>query len=432
MSALKLYVFAFLAFTSVGVTLMIPTYLGLWMLTLSLWILLVAANVTTVIYAFINIFLAVTFDYYLRWQDSTMLFYRGGGASLEQLGLVTTIILLLFYAMDRSRISHINTHAHVPELNLRFSRLAGWVSSFALMACSFYVITSTGTILEQQFDLNEIGRYAFLEYAALLILVSLFSTERGSHARFFFIASAAAYTLVLLLASYRMASTVSGLALFLGLMSGKSIAKYKIIGFFVIGFFSMAFVGLLRGDHTNINLLAMIGYKQMGSFGYVLDNTFTGVIETSLIYTSFSQHIPFAQKVGYFFAIIAPLPSSLLPGSLDYHSAAKAYHQTRVPGGGIIAGYVLFTDYLLIVPLLWFFARSQTIKLRIRKTMRRQHNSLQHLLFAILMITIMRWSLYGVYVLFKFLGIMFVLLFLDAIYSSLTSRRSRRVTIGRI
>ena len=432
MSAGKLYVFAFLAFTSVAVTLMIPIYLGLWMLILSVWIVLVAANITTVLYAFIHIFLAFTFDYYLRWDDSTMLFYRSGGASVEQLGLLTTIILLLFYTMDCSRISRINTHAHVPELNLRFSRFAGWFSSFALMGCSFYVITSTGTILQQQFDLNEIGRYAILEYVALLILVSLFSREKGPHARFFLIATAAIYTLVLVLASYRMASTVSGLALFLGLMSGKSVAKYKILGIFVIGFFSMTVVGLWRGNQTDINLLAMIGYKQLGSFGYVLDSTFSGVIETSLIYTSFSQQVPIAQKVGYFFAIIAPMPSSLLPETLDYHSLAKAYHQTRVPGGGIIAGYVLFTEYLLIFPLLWFFASSQTIKLRIGETMRPQHNSLQHVLFAILMITIMRWSLYGVYVLFKFLGIMLVLLFLDAVYSSLTSRRSRRVAIGRI
>lgn len=432
LSALKLSIFAFLAFTSVGVTLVIPMYLGLWMLTLSLWIILVAANITTVIYAFIHIFLGIAFDYYLRWEGSTPLFYRDGGASFEQLGLLTTIILLLFFSMDCSRISQINTRAHIPELNIRFSRLAGWVSSFALMGCSFYVITSTGTILSQEFDVNDIGRYAILEYFALLILVSLFSRERGRHARFFFIASAAVYTFVLVIASYRMASTVSGLALFLGLMSGKSIAKYKIVGIFVIVFFSMAVVGLLRASNMEINLLALIGYKQLGSFGYVLDSTFTGVIETSLIYTSFSQQIPIAQKVGYLFAIIAPLPSSLLPESLDYHSVAKAYHQTRVPGGGIVAGYVLFTEYLLIFPLLWFFARSQTIKLRIGQRMRPQHNSLQHVLFAILMITIMRWSLYGVYVLFKFLGIMLVLLFLDAVYSSLTSRRSRRVKAGGI
>jgi hypothetical protein len=431
MNSLKLYLFAVLALASVFVAVYTPTFIGIWMLLLSIWIAFVAANITTVLYAFINGFLAVSFDYYLRWENAPMLFYRGYGASPEQLGLLTTIILLIFYTLDRSSASRVNLYAYVPELNLLFSHLSGWVASFILLGGSFYVVTVSGTIFQKHFDLNEIGRYAFLEYLSLLILVTQFSRERRRKARFFFSAIAVFYTFALVLASYRMAATLSALALLLGLMSGKRIAKYKILGVIAISFLAMGIVGLLRHGQMEFGLLSLLGYKHLGSFGFVLDSTFTGVIETSLIYTSYSESLSLSQTIGNFLAIIAPVPSSMLPDSLNYHGAAKAFHQTRVPGGGIVAGYVLFTKYLLMIPLMWFFVLSQTIKLQIEQSARLQHNSIQHVLFAILMITMMRWSLYGVYVLFKFMGIFFLVLLVDAGFRSLAGRRPKISVTGK-
>ncbi|MEQ5829013.1 hypothetical protein J3456_16845 [Sulfitobacter sp. NFXS29] len=415
--------FTFLVILSIVVALVFPSLLGLWLLILSAWIALVAANITTVLYAFINIFLAFTFDYYLRWENTLTLFYRGDGASMEHLCLLTTLVLLVFYVLESSRAFRLNLYAHIPELNLRFSRLSGWVATCTLMAGGIYVSVTSGTVFQQQFDLDEIGRYAFLEYLSLLIIVALFSQERGRTARMLFVASAIFYTLCLVLASYRMAGTLSALAIFLGLMSGRKVAKYNIVGIILVGFVAMAGIGILRTGIMEVNLLSLLGYKYLGSYGNVLDSTFTGVIETSLIYSSYSLSLSFTQVLGNFIAIIAPFPSSFMPDSLNYHAMAKAYHQTRVPGGGVVAGYLLFTDYLLAIPLLWFFAVTQPIRLRIGREARPRHNSPHHLMYAILMITMMRWSLYGVYVLFKFVGIFLFIFLVDATVRNFFGRR---------
>ena len=175
----------------------------------------------------------------------------------------------------------------------------------------------------------------------------------------------------------------------------------------------------MRSGSAGFDLANILGYKFLPVYGFVLDNTFTGVIETSLIYSAYAEQFSFADKLKYWLAIIIPAPSSILPPDFNYHAAAKLYHSTRVPGGGITAGYVIFTGYLLAPVLLAYL---QLALFRTPQVLS-ERSLIKSILFVVVLITLMRWSLYGAYALFKFAGIFLLLCGVNRLLDSVQQRR---------
>jgi hypothetical protein len=153
-----------------------------------------------------------------------------------------------------------------------------------------------------------------------------------------------------------------------------------------------------------------LGAKDIGSNINVLDNTFSGVIETSLMYTSFSHSLEsIAEKVSVGISLLNPFPKFLLPEAHQFHALAKYYHGGRVPGGGIFAGYMIFGGYLVALPYLLAVKCASSCLSGALISFNDKYRDLVFLLSAALFIAIPRIMLYDPSALWRFLLLLFVL-----------------------
>jgi hypothetical protein len=133
-----------------------------------------------------------------------------------------------------------------------------------------------------------------------------------------------------------------------------------------------------------------------------LDNTFTGVIETGLIYTEIAANSNSAQIFKHLIGMIAPLPNTFIPD--EYIYSVSAIRDYIMPGGGIFAAFSIYFSYSLSVIYLTVihFAKE-----------RAQHSVYFGILLLIITATSARWWLYGPFVIFKYFGI-FLLIYISS------------------
>jgi hypothetical protein len=258
-----------------------------------------------------------------------------------------------------------------------------------------------------------------LEYVGLLIVFAIQSSRRmsKSHGNIAY-AAAIFFTLVCLLTSYRMVAIVCSFGIFSMYYSGREIKKRNLVSLWALTYVALTYISYWRIGHFDVTLQNIFGYHNGR-----MDNTFTGVIETALIYTEIGRYQDFFQKMNHMIGALLPVPNTFIPKDMIYLVSAKERY--GFPGGGALAGFFIYFNYLYAVPYMVY------IWIAYRYSDRGGIASGMHL---ILFITLMRWWLYGPYVIFKFLGIFLLLMLINffamKIDSLAYSRTDARARIG--
>lgn len=375
-----------------------PSLMGLYILLISFYYMATCKSLLVLILCFFNISCGFAFDYYLRVNYAVYGFYRGDGITIELLAFVFTFFFLclafLDSLMDSERKKGVIVNAKMPS----FSKLFYFPCLVLILWCIVFLFFNSGNIFSANFDLDELQKYSFLEYFAIVVYVFLSSAKTYFLKRVsYFIVFV--FILFLLLASYRMVGIVVILSVFFFIYNGRYVSRKLMFWMWLLGYAIFGLINLLRAD-SEITFNLFLGYKD---FGY-LDNTFTGVIETSLIYSYVSE-----VKGGYkvfleFLGTIAPLPSSLLPNEMVYFDKLDTQYPVRIPGGGMVSGFIVYFSYAFFPVLLIY------LYLALNKG---NKSYLYGMLAYISLITVSRWYLYGAYSLFKFVGVLSVFYFIN-------------------
>ena len=214
---------------TLALSFVIPSYLGLWLVAVSVWSIAVAISFPTILFGTVAVFLGLTFDYYLRWGEGFTIFYQGGGSSFVELCALTVMVTLWIAACDGGSPQVPKSRFGLPRLGFRFNRFLGWLSIGLVFFAILYLLLIADKFYNRSFDVNEIGRHAVLEYTAILLLIAIVSRKRRDTVWHVFVIVGMCYAILLVVASYRMASTIALLTLFLCVFEGKSIKKMDFI-----------------------------------------------------------------------------------------------------------------------------------------------------------------------------------------------------------
>lgn len=354
-----------------------------------------------------NILLGVAFDYYLRVSPNEFTSYYGHGSSVahgssvEYLCLLSIAIYLTINIISENRPFKPSSSVTIHARQLEFASVIYYPSLLAIIFCSLFILKTEQALLGKNFDIQELVRYPFLEYSGILVLFAIGAAKKNKSKELAAYGAAFILVLVCLATSYRMSAIVIGLSIVFSRYIGKEIKKSNLALIGIPIYISLMAIGYFRQGVTDITFSLLLGYVN-GK----LDNTFTGVIETALIYTSVSQQQDLTQNLIHLIGVIAPLPSSLLPDSTSYASNIYNTYRAKVPGGGLLAGFFIYFNYLLAIPVLSFlyFAIRNSTK-----------STACSIMFFICFTCVSRWWLYGPYVLFKFSGIFAFIYLLNAI-----------------
>jgi hypothetical protein len=285
--------------------------------------------------------------------------------------------------------------ARLPE----FSSLLYYPFLISIIGCSLFILKNESTILTSSFDLRELVKYPFLEYFGIIVLFAIGSAKKSKTKELAVYGAALFLVLVCLATSYRMVAIVIGLSIFFAKYQNSPINKSLMI-FLGVFFYSMLMViSYVRLGANSLEPSRLLGYVDGR-----LDNTFSGVIETALMYTSVSHNQPLSQNIMHFIGTILPLPSSLLPDSMSYVLNIFKVHPGKIPGGGLLAGFFIYFNYMLVIPVFAFLFFSLKY---------RNKNALFGSMYFICFICVSRWWLYGPFVFFKFSGIFFLVYLLN-------------------
>nr|WP_313124295.1 hypothetical protein [Stenotrophomonas geniculata] len=352
----------------------------------------------TIVYlflSFINFSLSIAFDNFLR-VDPVFYFYDGTGVSVGYLCLISTLLYCAIGMMDMTR----RGSGRGLLVDFKFPEVSAgifWPFAFVILGIAGFVFQSESFVLSTKYDAYELQKYPFLEYVGLLIAFMLQAARGSRLRRTFGLCVALIYIAVCLATSYRMVAIICSLATFMVICNGRKVGKPLLVGCWL-----GAYVGLTYISYWRIGIFDV---SMENIFGYVdgrMDNTFTGVIETALIYTSIARSQGVIENIGYLVGALLPVPNSLIPDSMLY--IVDAMQRSKFPGGGALAGFVIYFRYLYVVPYLWF----------IYIAFKRSHlGGIASGMYLILFITVTRWWLYGPYVIFKFLGVLLLIMMVN-------------------
>lgn len=391
--------------------------LGVLTVALSIFFIIKTRNFLIFVLSAYNIMTGLAFDYYLRVRPHAFDFYYGNGSSVEFLCIlsIACYIVIAYMGDDKENgfTKSMTIQAKLPE----FSSLLYYPFLLSIVGCSLFILKNESTILTNSFDLRELVKYPFLEYFGIIVLFAIGAAKNSKPKEFAVYGAALFLVLVCLATSYRMVAIVIGLSIFFTKYRNVPINKNLMI-FIGIFFYSiLMIISYVRLGANSLELSRLLGYVDGR-----LDNTFSGVIETALMYTSVSYNQPLSQNLMHFAGTILPLPSSLLPDSMSYVFNIFKVHPGKIPGGGLLAGFFIYFNYILIIPVFTFLFFS----LRYRNK-----NALFGSMYFICFICVSRWWLYGPFVFFKFSGIFFVIYLLNvtslAFEKKLTTNKQKRL-----
>lgn len=390
-----------LALISLLIYLFDSNTLGIFTVLLSIFFIMKTESFLVFLLSFYNIMIGIAFDYYLRVRPYAFDFYFGNGASVEYLCLLSILIYLAINCLERQKkvwSSTVIIRARKPE----FSRLIYYPFLLAIIGCSLFILKNERTILSSTFNIRELVKYPFLEYFGIIVLFAIGSARDSKAKEIFAYAASTFLILVCLLTSYRMVAIVIGLSLIFSRYCGVAVKKSLLLSFGAFFYSALMVISYIRLGASDIGISHIFGYVDNGR----LDNTFSGVIETALIYTAVSQTQSFSQNIMHLIGTIAPLPSSFMPDSTSYLVNLFEIHRGKIPGGGLLAGFFIYFNYLLAIPVfafLFFALRYSTRKV------------IFGAMYFICFICVSRWWLYGPFVFFKFFGIFFLLYLINII-----------------
>ncbi len=384
------------------------SYLGIVGILLSTLGVFTSKNLLTLVLSFLNFSVSVAFDYYLRVWMHGYEFYDEGGIGVVYLCVISTLLYLYILSLDWYFYAGVSpeykVHVEVPDIKYVASAYMYYPLLIMVIWCSFFVYANAGSMFSISFDLKELKKFSFLEYFSVIIFFLLRSNVSIQKRN---VALALCFVLVavILLASYRMVSIIFLMSIALAVFSGLRVNRVWVILAWVVFYIWLAAISYIRGDGLSIDFYKILGYKE---YGY-LDNTFTGVIETALIYSSIYENNTYVIRLFEFIGVLLPVPGSFIPDFMVYYNDLSDKYIGRIPGGGLLAGFVIYFDYLL-VPFVLLYAYIAYRKMSIGM------DAIWSVAMAfVFFVSVSRWWLYGPYVLFRFLGVFLVFLLLDSL-----------------
>lgn len=379
------------------IALALPTYGGIALLIAAIITTITANHLFTIILGFLNISLAIAFDYFLRTHPNGFEFYRQNSITASHLLVTTSVTYLAILLIDGFRAggkAEIKIEISTP----RISQLLFYPLCISVIWCIYFVTTRGGNIFHQTFALDELSKFPFLEYFSIIVFFLILSARQSEDNWKIYGASllSAALVATFLLSSYRMVAIITSLSLLVSLKNHSTIKRSHILILWLVGYPGLAIISYYRQGIFDVSLANIVGYKNG-----ILDNTFTGVIETALIYIATSAQHDIDTTVKFLIGTLAPLPNTFIPDSFLYHIDVYERHRGRIPGGGLLPGFFIYLEYLLAP----FFLAYIYIACK-----RAGKGIMPGAMYMICTITVTRWWLYGPYVLFKFIGLFLILL----------------------
>jgi len=364
----------------------------------------------TIVYlflSFINFSLSIAFDNFLR-VDPVFYFYDGTGVTVGYLCLISTLLYCVIGMLDMTRKQGrggLLVDFKFPDVSAGIF----WPFAVVIIGIAVFVFQNESFVLSTKYDAYELQKYPFLEYVGLVIAFML-QAAKGSRLRFSVgLCVALFYVAICLATSYRMVAIICSLATFMVICNGRKVGKPVLVGCWLGAYVGLTYISYWRVGIFEVSLENIFGYVNGR-----MDNTFTGVIETALIYTSIAKSHGILQNLGYLIGAILPVPNSLIPDSMLY--IVDAMQRSKFPGGGALAGFVIYFRYLYVIPYIWF----------LYVAFRRSHlGGVASGMYLILFITVTRWWLYGPYVIFKFLGVLLLIMLVNRFVLAVAGRGRR-------
>ncbi len=375
-----------------------PEYIGLYGMLLCFVCIFTCKSFLTLVLGFLNFSVSIAFDYYLRVWPHGFEFYDLRGIGVEELALFSTLAFLVVLYLDFIYLRRGESGVSIPNIQFDVSHKLYWPLLLAVSFCIVFVALNAGSLFSSEFSLAELKKYSFLEYFSVIVFFFILSS-RDNFRLYLSLFVSALFVGTLLMASYRMVAIIIVMTIVLAFYRGKQLHRGYLIGGWGLIYVLMALISYFRGGLYDIGLSQLLGYKD---FGY-LDNTFTGVIETALIYSSIYEEVDFSIRFFEFIGVLLPLPGFLLPDSMIYYSDLDSRYFGRIPGGGLLAGFFYYFDFLF-VPVWFFYIGAVYYCLGLEKVTSWFYSGLVFVMF----VSVSRWWLYGPYVLFKFLGVFFL------------------------
>ncbi|CCU72970.1 hypothetical protein [Thalassolituus oleivorans] len=405
----KFSVFVFLVSITFVIFLLFDSYLGLYGVFLSLICLIVCRSFVTMILGFLNFSVSIAFDYYLRVWGYGYEFYDGRGVSVELLAAISVLLFLYVLFLDVYFACSLRDHSLrgvvIPRLEYTAHKILYIPLLLSVGFCSVFIFKNSGSMLSSDFDLQELEKYSFLEYLSVVIFFLLRADVSKRLRNLAFLVSCL-LVLSAIIASYRMVSIIYVMSIIISLLPGKAISRWLMLASWVLLYILMAFISYYRGGSYDIGISQILGYKD---FGY-LDNTFSGVIETALIYSSIYQNLNFIDRFMELIGTVLPLPGSLIPNHMIYYYDLASKYVGRIPGGGLLAGFVWYFDYLLLLFIVPYFYM-------VYRRIFQGGGQFTLAMTFVFFVSVSRWWLYGPYVLFKFLGVFLIFLVIERVVS---------------
>jgi hypothetical protein len=370
-----------------------PTYIGLLTIIFSLAGIVLSRTPLFLFLSFLTFSLGVAFDYYIR-VSPYFYFYLKNGVSVEYLCFVSGLLYSFFLYFDRYTESPSLRYVSIDVNFPKVSRYYYCPLLLLVLFVSNFIINNTSNLLSGDFDAYDLQKYPLLEYMGIILAFLILSAKRNGK---FYLYTAyvvgSGFIFLCLITSYRMVAIISALSMIFVSQNKKRINKVPLALVWLFSYVILTFISYFRIGIFDVNLENILGYQN----GH-LDNTFTGVIETALIYTGMYSKLGFDQVFAHLIGTILPLPNSLIPDSMLY--IVEANRRYNMPGGGALAGFVIYFSYFLLIPFLSYvrFATKHANKNRFAAVM-----------CLILFSTITRWWLYGPFVIFKFFGAFLIL-----------------------
>lgn len=391
---LKAILWVLAAFFCVLVYMTDASLLGLLTVAMSVSLAVNTRSFLVLVLSFFNVLLGIAFDYFLRVRPNAFNFYFSNGASVEFLCLLSLLVYMVIAVMDSPKGGSrraVTIEAAIPQ----FSKLIFYPAVASILLCGVFILKNERTLLASTFDISDLNRYPFLEYFGLIAFFAIGAAqgERKRLALAYF--SAIFLILVCLLTSYRMVAIVISMAVIFMWFRGRTISKGVFVALWAGVYVLLMLISYVRLGMDEIGAAALVGYVDGR-----LDNTFTGVIETALIYTGVSENLSLIDNLKHLVGTVLPVPSSFVPESFQYIVHVHNVHPGRLPGGGLLAGFFIYFHYLLAVPVFLF------LYLAIRKS---GVSPIYGVMYFVVFICVARWWLYGPFVFFKFIGVFAVL-----------------------
>ncbi|EIF44765.1 hypothetical protein DOK_02016 [gamma proteobacterium BDW918] len=349
-------------------------------------------NIVFLFFSFINFSLSIAFDNFIR-VDPYFYFYDGGGVSASYLCLISTLFYCFVGFVDYACGKRAGKGRLVDFAFPEISPALFYPLIFLILGVAIFIVSKESFVLSAGYDAYELQKYPFLEYFGLAIafMISAARTRQQFFAAYFV---GFLFSIVCLATSYRMVAIVCVLSLFAMRFNGRRISKKTVVLCWLAAYVGLTYISYWRVGHFDVDLENIFGY-----YNGRMDNTFSGVIETALIYTKIGAQQDFSVNIGYMVGALLPLPNSFIPDSMLY--IVDAMNQYYFPGGGALAGFIVYFNYIYVVPFsLYIFIAFYGARNR----------PICGAMYFILFIVVARWSLYGPYVIFKFFGVLMFLL----------------------